>query len=233
MIENMEFGESGRLPPEESLADMLGVSRVTIRAALSVLMMKGYVNRWQGRGTFANYQAAKIKTRITSAKEFFGLIKEKGFEPSTSTPSVSLSDADHKISQKLKCPVGAPVYVMDKLFFADQKPVITVTNIINAEYLDESIYEANLARPLFKILDELGFPKIAYDIVDIIPITANERLADQLKCGPKDPILLLEATVFDEKQHPVMINREYYREGFIRFSEVRTTNYNKSIASIP
>jgi GntR family transcriptional regulator len=233
MIENREFGESGRLPPEENLANMLGVSRVTVRAALSILMMKGYVNRWQGRGTFANYQAAQIKTRITSAKEFFGLIREKGYEASTSTPILKKTTADRAISHKLNCQHKAPIYLMEKVFFADQKPVISVINYISTEYLDDRIFEVNLARPLFNMLDELGFPKIAYDIVDIIPLAADKRLADQLKCELHTPVLLLEATVFDEKQHPVMVNREFYKEGFIRFSEVRTTNYNKSIASLP
>lgn len=227
MIENKEFGESGRLPPEEALTELLGVSRVTVRSALSILMMKGYVNRWQGKGTFANYQAAQIKSRITSGKEFFGLIREHGFEPSTSMPKIHETTADSKISQKLQCAVGDPMYIMEKLFYASEKPVITVTNIINAKYVDEKIYEVNLAKPLFIVLNELGFPKIAYDIVDIIPLAADSRLAGLLQCPLNSPVLLLEATAYDERQRPLMINREFYREGFIRFSEVRTTDYHK------
>ncbi|WBU57380.1 FadR/GntR family transcriptional regulator [Paracoccus sediminicola] len=43
----------GRLPPERSLAEMLGVSRRNLRLALDELQARGAVFRRHGRGTFA------------------------------------------------------------------------------------------------------------------------------------------------------------------------------------
>ena len=46
--------EAGRIPPETELASELGVSRTTVRDALSRLENEGSIYRKQGAGTFVN-----------------------------------------------------------------------------------------------------------------------------------------------------------------------------------
>ncbi len=53
--------EDGRIPSESDLADELGVSRTTIRDALSRLEIEGTVYRRQGSGTFVNEPGLQIK----------------------------------------------------------------------------------------------------------------------------------------------------------------------------
>ena len=52
MIELGELGEP--FPPERQLAQLLGVSRVTMRRAMQLLAERGVVRREQGRGTYAS-----------------------------------------------------------------------------------------------------------------------------------------------------------------------------------
>lgn len=51
MLEAGELGEP--LPPERQLAQLFGVSRITLRRAMARLEADGFVTRVQGRGTFA------------------------------------------------------------------------------------------------------------------------------------------------------------------------------------
>lgn len=225
MIENKEFGPTGQLPNEEQLGEMLGVSRITIRDALANLEMDGYIYRKQGKGTFANYRVAKVKHRISSAKEFFALISEKGFTPSVPYCRYHLGEADPLVCDKLGCEPDAEIVTIEKLFLADELPVIYCVNMIPAHLVDERLFQEDLTRPIFKLLRNFSFPEIQYDIVDIIPTIADEKLSQLMNCEQGSPVLLLEATAYDNREKPVMLFQEYYREGFIRFSEVRTTHY--------
>lgn len=225
MIENEEFGESGQMPPEENLASILGVSRITIRDALANLELGGYIFRIHGKGTFANYRVAKIKSRLSYATEFTRLIKESGFVPSVGHCQVKKILAGHKTAQKLDCSVGDEIFLIEKLFLADSSPAVYCTNAIHAKFLDDSILGMNLEQPVFDLLSVFQFPPIAYDIVEIIPITADQKYASLLSCPLNSPLLLLEAIVYEKNQTPLMFNKEVYHNQFIRFSEVRTTNY--------
>ena len=51
------YSESGRLPSESSLADSLGVSRMTLRMALDELCRQGLIEKRNGIGSFLTKRA--------------------------------------------------------------------------------------------------------------------------------------------------------------------------------
>lgn len=52
LIANGGIGADGRMPPERTLANEMGVGRRSLRRALEVLEREGEITRHQGRGTF-------------------------------------------------------------------------------------------------------------------------------------------------------------------------------------
>ena len=75
--------QDGRIPSESDLADELGVSRTTIRDALSRLEIEGTVYRRQGSGTFVNEPGLQIKSRLDEIWSYEEILKAHGFTPST------------------------------------------------------------------------------------------------------------------------------------------------------
>ena len=70
------------LPPEAKLAELLGLSRNTIRSALSELEEQGAIHRIQGRGTFV---AEETRQQTSQQHDIFALIApqlREGFYPS-------------------------------------------------------------------------------------------------------------------------------------------------------
>src|SRR5690606_22372667 len=87
-IVNEDF-EDGRIPSEAELATELGVSRTTIRDALSRLENEGTVYRRQGSGTYVNRPGLQIKTRLEEIWSYEAVLRAHGYTPSTKILSVT------------------------------------------------------------------------------------------------------------------------------------------------
>jgi GntR family transcriptional regulator len=72
-----------RIPAETELAAELGVSRTTIRDALSRLENEGVVYRRQGSGTFVNEPGLQIKTRLEEIWSYEAVLEAHGYAPAT------------------------------------------------------------------------------------------------------------------------------------------------------
>lgn len=60
MITSGSLGAGGRIPPERTLANEMGVGRRSLRRALEVLEQEGQITRHQGRGTFVQGKDASL-----------------------------------------------------------------------------------------------------------------------------------------------------------------------------
>lgn len=58
-IENRTFPEGGRITSEHALSAQYGISRNTVREAISSLVQQGYLTRTQGKGTFVTSRHPK------------------------------------------------------------------------------------------------------------------------------------------------------------------------------
>lgn len=64
LIESGKFTQGEKIPTESELQDLYGVSRATVRSAVSELEMEGYLERIQGVGTLVT----KLKIRPSIMK---------------------------------------------------------------------------------------------------------------------------------------------------------------------
>lgn len=60
------LGDDGRLPPERELADRLGLTRASLRRALTTLQSEGVVWRHVGKGTFAGNRPIDTASDVAS-----------------------------------------------------------------------------------------------------------------------------------------------------------------------
>jgi len=75
--------EDDRVPAEMDLANDLGVSRTTVRDALSRLENEGVIYRKQGAGTFVNRPGLRIRSRLDEIWSYEAMLQAHGYEPST------------------------------------------------------------------------------------------------------------------------------------------------------
>ena len=67
LVRKGNFGREAQLPPERDLAEQLGVSRASLREALSALQLLGLVETRSGQGTFVCAEAPAALLRLDAS----------------------------------------------------------------------------------------------------------------------------------------------------------------------
>ena len=118
LIEPLGVGEA--IPSERQLGVDLGVSRLTVRAALDELVREGYLVRRRGAGTFvAEPKVAKGMT-ISS---FSDDMRQRGLAPGSRTLDLHVVPAGARLGRILHVSPAEPVIVAKRLRLADGEPM--------------------------------------------------------------------------------------------------------------
>lgn len=194
-----------QLPTESELIEQFGVSRITIRQALSNLVAEGLIERRQGSGTF-------VTNRKTRKRKFDGVIHVTGsldelIEMGLDTPVKLLEmnriEADKYQAALLQLKTGAPVFMLKRLRMLDDVPYSLIVNYLPIE-IGEKLTEAELNSG--KIL-QLIENKLGYQLYEakqqIRAELADPYVAELLNIRVGSALLSIERTVYTDTGKPV------------------------------
>ncbi|TDO89866.1 GntR family transcriptional regulator [Enemella evansiae] len=118
---------AGRLRPGDAIASerelvrQLGVSRVTVRQAISDLVEAGRLERVHGKGTYVTGPRINTRLHLTS---FSREMRARGLEPRTEVLSADeVAEPDELVREQLQLPAGQPVIRVERLRLADDTPM--------------------------------------------------------------------------------------------------------------
>src|SRR5262249_31449345 len=111
-----------RLPTEPELMDRFGVSRATVRRAMSQLEARGVGRFEQGRGTFGQ-DAGVVDYRLSERTRFSQNLLDQGREPSSRTLRDNKAPATELVAQSLRLPPGELVHHIVRLSSVDDVPI--------------------------------------------------------------------------------------------------------------
>jgi GntR family transcriptional regulator len=224
LIVHGEFPD-GRIPPEMELAEALGVSRTTVRDALSRLEMEGAISRRQGAGTFVNDPVLQIRSRLDEIWGYAAMLEAHGFTPSTRVIEVDNLSADALVNSTtaddLQLVADESLLLVTKLFLENDAPVILTRNSIPHRLLAEPYMPDDLARPLYEFLDLFSRQHLAYYLTDIVPVAADARTAELLKVEPGTPLVSFDEVGYDESNEPIVKAHSYFRDDLLRLRLLR------------
>lgn len=226
-IKSLDLSKDTKLPSEENMAQLIGVSRITIRSALNELASEGIIFRRQGKGTFVNSEALQMKAQLNPVRQFTNIIEGSGYKSSIKTLGYEIINADFNLSKLLKIKENEPLVVARKIFYADENPCTYCVDYFPLSLLEHKDECNDLDKyddSIFNFLRDKANVRISWDKVEIGTITnlENDELNNQFECKDNvKPFLLLEGINFDENDRPVMYIQEYIDTTFIRFNIIR------------
>ncbi len=220
-IFNDEF-EEGRIPSESDLATDLGVSRTTVRDALSRLEQDGVVYRKQGAGTFVNKAGLQIKTRLEEIWTYEEMLEAHGYDHVVRVISAKTEAVSPKTAGALNLSPDDETLVIKKLFLADGLPVVLSINQIPPSLFSGDCAAGDFKLPVYQFLSEVCGQHLGYYLSEIIPLIAPPWLADLLELPrKKTAILSFDELGYNQDNEPIIKAQSYFRDDLLRLRLIR------------
>ncbi|HEV2414611.1 MAG TPA: GntR family transcriptional regulator [Candidatus Dormibacteraeota bacterium] len=206
LIEDLKVGDP--IPAERQLAVELGVSRLTLRAAIDELVRDGYLDRRHGSGTYVTEPKIAQPLTLTS---FSDDMRRRGMTPGSQTLELITTAAGARLAHRLGVSPETKLIRVKRLRLADSVPMamevlhvpeVLVPGLTRADFDNHSFYE--LLRERYGIT-------IASGTQAIEPTVTSEEESEVLGVPLHSPAFLFERTTVSESGRIVEFVRSIYR----------------------
>ncbi|EKF60720.1 GntR family transcriptional regulator [Agrobacterium albertimagni AOL15] len=138
-IERGDWPINFRIPSENELVEMLGVSRMTAHRALRELASEGVIVRVQGRGSFV--APKKRRANVSDVRNIAEEIAERGGQHSVEIVLMQAEVCDHDLADRLEVETGTSALHSVIVHKEDDLPIQLEDRFVHAElapaYLDQ------------------------------------------------------------------------------------------------
>ncbi|WP_227764602.1 GntR family transcriptional regulator [Zhaonella formicivorans] len=227
-IKSMDLNVSNKLPREEVLAEKIGVSRITVRSALNELASEGIIFRKQGKGTFVNKEALQIKVTFNPIDDLRFVILNSGYNAKVETVNIKARASTIDEANKLQVKHESKIFVIEKIFYADDYPAVYCIDRIPAESLEGTVSFDDMTTSIYEFLRLTLGKIIIWDKVELSTITSEElrALSPHFKCTDGKSFLNCDVINYDQEDNPVLYTNEYIDTNYIRFNMIRQKKFS-------
>jgi GntR family transcriptional regulator len=206
LIEQLGVGDA--IPSERQLCSELGVSRLTVRAALDDLVRDGMLIRRHGSGTFVSEPKIAQELTMTSFTED---MRRRGMVPGSRTLDLRVTPAGAHLGRLLHVSPSEPVAIIRRVRLADHETMAIETLHVR-ESLVPGLNAADLEEQSFyDILEERFGIEIVGGLQTIEPTVTGEEESEALGVPLHSPAFLFERTTRSASGEIVEFVRSIYR----------------------
>ncbi|CEG29399.1 GntR family transcriptional regulator [Bacillus sp. B-jedd] len=206
------FPNGSKLPTEAELAKMFGVSRMTLRQALSLLQDDGLVKSFHGKGSFI--------TKSPSSQKAIGLEKighpiYKCHTEKIDEVNVSFRlDLESDYTQQVLGRRAAAVVAFERFYKSNGKAVAYAFSFMAIETVSELNFDLQDEKQVMEMLENKVYELANSATIEIKRSNVAEPLSqnDETFGGAEFDVLL--ESVYINKQYPVIYNKYYIPKEF-------------------
>ena len=213
-VERGVFPAGSRLPAERALAADLGISRMTLRAALGRLADEGRVERAAQRGWFVAAQT--LGEPPSTLQSFTEMAASRGLRATARVLSRRARPATLDEADRLGVAPTTPLLEIERLRGFDGHPVchdLTVFPLAQAPELETAdLTDASL----YRLLEDAGV-RIHRSSYTVQAVAADAHLAPLLEIAEGAPVLVGSEVARRADGVPLLLGRASYRGDAYRF----------------
>ena len=215
-IDRGVYPEGSKLPNEDELARMNGVSRGTVRQAIGDLLNQGIVKRIHGSGTFVCEPGNVCKIETDHFISFLDSLENDGGSIDTIVLNKNITNPQGQLIDTF--PANIDLFSIKRLRRRDNKSIMfSIDNIpidlapqINKKYKDnKSIYD---------FLEKTYSLRISKVKRIFYAIAANGEVAKALSIKEGEPIFYIKQQAFDDFGRCIDFANLYIKSELMHFS---------------
>lgn len=212
---------TGKLKPEAKIqserefSDELGVSRMTVRKALTELVNEGLLERRHGSGTYV----AKPKVTYESHEMVNYVQAMEARNISTSSQLLEFDEivASRRLAETLQIEIGNPIFRVFVLRLANRVPVV-LERVFFPRVRFPDLQEWDLEKSSIYDLLTSVYKTIPGRISQTVEaVSATDVVARQLRVEEGSPLLMLTRIIYSkESGKPVVFAQDFLRSDYAR-----------------
>jgi GntR family transcriptional regulator len=206
LIDRLGVGEA--IPSERQLSVDLGVSRLTVRAALDELAREGYLVRRRGSGTFVSEPKIAQELTMTSFTED---MRRRGMVPGSRTVELKSQPAGAWLGRLLHVSPSEQLVVVKRVRLADHETMAIETLHVRASLVPGLSADDLESHSFYTLLSDRYGIDIVGGLQTIEPTVTNEEESELLGVPLHSPAFLFERTTRSREGGIVEYVRSIYR----------------------
>jgi GntR family transcriptional regulator len=209
LIASRALAPGDKLPSEVEIATALGVSRMTLRQALSAIEAKGLIDRRRGRfgGNFV--AAPRFEFDHASLPGFTEQMRRIHVEAGARVLRATTHRPAADVRRALGLNRGALVHEILRARSANGEPIVLEEAYLPAATFP-GLLSADLSGSLYAVMRDYDASPFSAD-EELEATQANDQQAEVLGVEPGSPLLLITRTSFTENGVAVEFSRDYHR----------------------
>lgn len=197
-----------RLPSEAELCLEYGVSRMTVRQALSSLQAGGFLLKRRGKGTFvASAKAERSASRLLGFEEDTLI---RGLTPGSTVLNSNWTTLDEEAQLLLDRNGRERAFVVERLRTVNGEPV-GINRIILLERWARQLQGADFGGSLYRIIAEKLSDEASFANQRIEAVAATAQQAELLGITAAQPLLRITRTTHTARHGVIGLTRTHYR----------------------
>lgn len=210
--------EHYKLKSEVDLSNELGVSRGTVRKAISELIAEGMLVSIHGRGTFVASTSKLEQPLVEHLVTFSEDLIRRGIPFETEVLEQAVIAPSERVASLLSVPPGGKVFFIKRVRSVAQLPLIVLHNYV-AHDRCPGIEQVDFTRHrLFEVLEEQFHLEIDWGRRTFEARTADEEVETLLNIAECAPVVYMEQLVYLSDGSPVELSDLWLRGDRFRIS---------------
>ncbi len=205
-----------RLPSENQMIEIFGVSRITIRLALKELENEGLIFRVHGKGTFVS--KPKAFQDLTTLQSFGEAMQPQGFETYSKLIAVKEVAANAQVANRLKQVLGGSVVEIKRLRYLNREPMSYETSYFPIEIGRKLAREDLSTKDILVILENSFRIQVGHADLVLGAHLADETQGRLLKVESGSPLLHIERLTHAADGGPIMYEHLFHRGDAFRYT---------------